>query len=137
MKDTLGLFIITKRRLFWIYQQKLNLSPYTQETDKFLPLKCLRYNKNISTELMQDLFCVRQTHYNLRNPHNFAVLSINFVYHGSESISNLGPRIWNLVPYRLKELNRISSLKNEIRRQQPEICRGSLCKTYIPRVDFL
>ena len=75
---------------------------YTQEIDKFLPLKCLRYNKNMSTELMQGLFCVRQTHYNLRNPHNFAVLSINFVYHGSESISNLGPRIWNLIPHRLK-----------------------------------
>ena len=70
----------------------------------------------MSTELIHGLFCVRQTYYNLRNPHHFDIPSVNFVYHGSESISNLGPRIWNLVPYRLKELNRISSLKNEIRR---------------------
>ena len=70
----------------------------------------------MSTELIHRLFYVRQTYYNLRNTHHFDIPSVNFVYHGSESISNLGPRIWNLVPYRLKELNRISSLKNEIRR---------------------
>ena len=56
------------------------------------------------TELMQGLFCVRQTHYNLRNPHHFAIPSINSVYHRSESISNLGPRIWNLVFDRQKNL---------------------------------
>ena len=91
----------------------------------------------MSTELMQGLFCVRQTHYNLRNPHHFAVPSINSLYHGSESRSNLGPRIWNLVPDRLKELNSISSFKNEIKRWQPELCPCRLCKTYVPSVDFL
>ena len=70
----------------------------------------------MSTELMQGLFCVRQTHYNLRNCHHFTFPSINSVYHGSDSISNLGPRIWNLVPDRLKELNSISCIKNEIKR---------------------
>ena len=91
----------------------------------------------MSTELMQKLFCVRQTCYNLKNPHHFAIPSVNSVYHGSESISNLGPRIWNLVPDRPKELNSISSFKNEIKRWQPEICRCRLNKTYIPRVGFM
>ena len=53
---------------------------------------------------------------NLRNTHHFAIPNINSVYHGSKSVSNLGPRIWNLVPDRLKELNCISSFKNEIKR---------------------
>ena len=26
------------------------------------------------------------------------------VYHGPESLSNLGPRIWNLIPDKLKQL---------------------------------
>ena len=52
----------------------------------------------MSTELCRDLFCTRKTHY----PHHFAIPSINSVYHGSESISILEPRIWNLVPDRLK-----------------------------------
>ena len=65
---------------------------------------------------MEGLFYVRQTHFNLRNPHHFAIPSVNSVYHGSENILNLGPRIWSLVPDRLKELNSISSFKNEIKR---------------------
>ena len=47
----------------------------------------------MSTELMKKLFRVRQTHYNLRNPHHFAIQSIDSVYYGSESMPNLGPRI--------------------------------------------
>ena len=70
----------------------------------------------MSTELMKKLFRVRQTHYNLRNPHHFAIQSIDSVYYGSESIPNLGPRIWNVVP---------------------NICPCRLCKTYVPRISFL
>ena len=65
---------------------------------------------------MQGLFCVRITHYkNLINSHDFAIPSINSVYHGSESISNLGPRISNLVPDRLREIGSISSFNKEIK----------------------
>ena len=52
-----------------------------------------KVHKNMSTELMQGLFCVRPTHYNLINPHHFTIPSINSVYHASDSISNIGPRI--------------------------------------------
>ena len=63
----------------------------------------------MSSELMQGLFCVRQTHYNLRHPHHFPIASVNSVYNGSESISNLGTKIWNLLPDRLKDPNSINS----------------------------
>ena len=89
---------------------------------QILAAEMFKVHKNMSTELIQGLFCVRQTRYNLKNPYHFAIPSVNSVYHDSESISNLGPRIWNLVPDRLKELNSISSFKSEIKRWQPEIC---------------
>ena len=82
------------------------------------------------TELMQERFHVRRTHCNMRNPHHYAIPSINFVCHGSNSVPNLGPRIWNLVPYRLKVLNSISFFKNEIKKMQPEICLCKLFKIY-------
>ena len=125
MENNLGLFIIIKRRLLWIYQQKMGLSPYTQEMFKV--------KKNMLAELMQGLLCVRQTHYIFfRNLHHFVMQSINSVYHVSESISNLRPRIRNFVSDRLKEPNSISSFKNEIKRWQTEICPSRLCKTYNP-----
>ena len=58
-----------------------------------LATETFKIQKNMSTELMQRLFCVRQIRYNLRNPHHFAILSINSVTHGSESMSNFELRI--------------------------------------------
>ena len=69
-----------------------------------LATEMFRVLKNMLTELMQEHFCVRLTHYNLRNLHHFAIPSINSVYHGSESMSNLGPRICNFIPDDQKNL---------------------------------
>ena len=77
---------------------------------RVLATEMFRVLKNMLTELMQELFCVRLTHYNLGNLHHFAIPSINSVYHGSESMSNLGPRICNFVSDGPKEL-RISRLR--------------------------
>ena len=40
------------------------------------------------------------------------------VCHGSESLSNLGPRIWNLVPSTLKELDDVNSFTRQIKKWQ-------------------
>ena len=69
-----------------------------------LVTEMFKVHKNMLTELVQGLFCVRQTYYNLRNCHHFAIPRVNSVYDGSESISNLALRIWNLVPDKLKYL---------------------------------
>ena len=55
----------------------------------------VKVHKNMSTELMQGLFYARQIHFNLKIPNHFAIPSINSVNHGSESLSNLGPRVRN------------------------------------------
>ena len=57
------------------------------------------------------------------------------MYHGTESLSNLEPRIWNLVPD--KQLVDIHAFKKEIKKWNPENCPCSLCKTYIPHVGFI
>ena len=79
--------------------------PYTHKKLQVLSTEMFKVHKNMLTELMQELFCVRQTHYNLRNPHHFATPSINSIYYGSESMSNLRPRISNFAPDGLKEIN--------------------------------
>ena len=60
------------------------------------------------------------------------------LYHGTESLSNLGPRIWNLVPDKLKQLvDIIDAFKKEIKKWKPENCPCRLCKTYIPHFGFI
>ena len=88
---------ISKRKLL------LNAFPKARFSS-ILVTEMFKLDKKMSTELIQGLFCVRQTRYNFRNPYYFAIPSINSVCHGSKRTSNLGPRIWNLVPDRLKEI---------------------------------
>ena len=42
--------------------------------------------------------------------------NVKFVYHGTESLSNLEPRIWSLVPEKLKQLVDIHAFKEEIKK---------------------
>ena len=53
----------------------------------------------MSPEIMNEIFQLREkSHYNLRYTSEFIIPSIYSVYHGRESASYLGPKIWELIP---------------------------------------
>ena len=62
---------------------------------------------------------------------------IKSVYHGSETISYLGPKIWNLVPESIKDLENITSLKTKTKFWKVESCPSRLCRVYLPRIGFI
>ena len=53
---------------------------------------------------MKDIFPVNRNPYNLKQNSQFSRPRINTVYHGTESISNLGLKILAQVPGNLKEI---------------------------------
>ena len=83
--------------------------------------------KNLSAPIVADLFEVRQNNYNLKHRSYFSMRNVKSVYHGSKSLSNLGPRIWNLVPNTLKQLDDTNLFKTEIKKWKPIDCRCRLC----------
>ena len=54
---------------------------------------------------MKDAFPINRNPYNLRQNSQFSRPPINTVYHETESISNVEPKIWDLVPSNLKEIS--------------------------------
>ena len=60
--------------------------------------------KNLSPAIILDLFHVRQNYHNSRHDSYFEIPDVKSVYHVTESLSNLGPRILNLIPNKLKQL---------------------------------
>ena len=104
---------------------------------QFLATEMFKVYKNLSPPIIADLFHVRQNNYNLRYDSYFAIPNVKSVYYGTESLSNLEPRIWNLVPDKLKQLVDIHAFKKEIKKWKPENCPCRLCKTYIPHVGFI
>ena len=93
-----------------------SVSNYTRNL-QFLVTEMYRLAKGISQTIMQDIFRFRNSStYNLRNQNNFEILFRNSVYNGTESISYLGPKVWEPVPDNLKKINSLTSFKEQIKK---------------------
>ena len=91
----------------------------------------------MSPPILSELFRRRDINYNLRSSSNFVVLNVKSVFHGSESISYLGPKIWDFVPLELKELTSLNAFKKGIKKWQPKNCPCRLCKQYVSKLGFI
>ena len=79
-----------------------------------LATEMFKVYKNLSPAIIADLCHVRKNNYNLRHDSYFAIPNVKSGYNSTESLLNLGPRIWNLVPDKLKQLVDIHAFKKEI-----------------------
>ena len=67
----------------------------------------------------------------------FRSKEINSVFNEEESLSFLGPKIWEQVPDKIRELVDISTFKEEIKHWKPTSCPCRNCRTFIDGVGFL
>ena len=71
--------------------------------------------RNMSPTIFSELFRWRDISYNLRSNSNFLLPNVKSVFHGSDSISYIGPNIWDVVPLELKELTCLSAFKKVLK----------------------
>ena len=71
---------------------------------------------------MKELFAPKMSSYDLRNNNSFKRRRVKSVWHGTESVSYLGPKIWDLVPNEIKESKSLNALKFKIKRGVSERC---------------
>ena len=74
-----------------------------------------KISNGLSTPFMKDVFPINRNPYNLRQNSQFSRPPINTVYHGTESISNVESKIWDLVPSNLKEISEADKFKKAIK----------------------
>ena len=60
-----------------------------------------KVKNDIAPEIMKELFAPKMTPYDLRNYNSFKRRRVNFVRNVTESLSYLGPKIWDLAPNEL------------------------------------
>ena len=78
-----------------------------------------------------------ENHYNLRNYTDRRIPFARTVYHGTERISYLEPKIRDIVPIELKSLQWFKSFKKSIRKWTPNNCPCRLCKRHFDGIGFL
>ena len=103
-----------------------------------LAIEMFKFYNCLSPPLMNNIFKLREENpYNLRHVSEFSRPMINSVYHGTESISFLGPKIWDILPEKLKNIETLEVFKKEIKIWKPDNCPCRLCKVFIEGVGFL
>ena len=102
-----------------------------------LATEMFKVKNNIAPEIMKELFSPKISHYDLRNNNSFKSRRVNSVWHGTESVSYLGPKIWDLVPNEIKESESLNAFKFKIKRWILEECPCRICKIYLGQVGFI
>ena len=93
---------------------------------------------NLSPPIMNRVFKLNSdSRYNLKQISQFSRPFVKSVYHGTESISYLSPKIWAILPDDYKTIQNLDAFKLKIKKWKPEKCLCRLCKVSIDRVGFL
>ena len=76
-----------------------------------LAIEMFQIKHRQSSEIVSDIFAQLTQHYNFRQNRDLKIRSVKSVYHVSESISYVRPKIWKIVPAKIKETNSLNSFK--------------------------
>ena len=90
-----------------------------------------------SPPILNDIFVPVSRPYNFRRNDTLQRRRVNSVRHGTESVSFLGPKIWDLVPSDIKSSQSLSIFKRKIKKWVPLQCPCRLCKIYLQHVGFI
>ena len=86
---------------------------------------------------MKEVFIFQENeNYNLRSGTHLTNTNIHTAHFGTDTLTNLGPKIWTLVP---DEINNASSLlvfKSKIETRTTDSCPCRLCKTFVKNLGF-
>ena len=91
-----------------------------------------KIKNGLSPELFTEIFArEKESYYNIRRCNDLRIPSIRTLYHGSESISFLGPKIWNIHLDENKQQTFLNSFKKSVKKWKPHGCPCRLCKVYV------
>ena len=85
-----------------------------QKNLQVLATEIFKVKLNISPDILKELLSFNVRNYNLRSQSTLKRIKTNSVYFGSESLSSLAPKIWDLVPDSFKNENSLERFKNRI-----------------------
>ena len=106
--------VLHKRALSLVYNDFSSSFSELLEKDKSVTIhhrnlqtpayEIFKVKNNMAPEILTEIFPQKENNYSLRNRTTLQGRSIKTVMYGSEAISSLGPKIWNILPTELKKL---------------------------------
>ena len=104
---------------------------------QILATEMFKVYNNIAPPIFTEIFNKRNPNYQLRHTSHFSIPPVRSVYNGTESLSFLGPKIWDIVLTELKEVKTLNAFKSGIKNWWPQNCPCRLCKRYLTNIGFV
>ena len=82
---------------------------------KILAHEICKVKNNMAHEILTEIFPQKKSNYSLRNSTTLLGRSIKTVMYGSDVISSLGIKIWDILPTKLKKIVSPTLLQKKIR----------------------
>ena len=96
-----------------------------------------RVKHRIAPKIMCELFNEANVPYNLHRDVSFRSYNLKTVLYGTETLSYVGPKIWNLVPSDIRDCATEPIFRQKIKKWKLGRCPCRLCKIYIPNLGFI
>ena len=101
-----------KRSSFNALSEKDGSVSIHERNIKILATEMFKVSKNLAPPQMHEIFKLKdQPQYNLRYNSLFSRSLVKSVYKGTESLSVLGPKFWDILPDTYKDLHDLDSFK--------------------------
>ena len=99
---------------------------------QILATEMYKVSNNFLSPHMNEIFEVRNEHpFNLRQNSQFFGSLVKSVSHRYESLSYLGPKIWDILQNIYKDIDGLHKFKKPIKKCKPDNCPCRICKKYI------
>ena len=108
-----------------------------QRNLQVLATEVYKVKMDLTPQLVKELFPLSTHAFNLRSTYKFKLENVKIVHYGTESLSFLGPKIWELMPLEIKSCFLLEEFKKKIKSWIPENCPCRLCKTYLYHIGFI
>ena len=102
-----------------------------------LAIEMFKIKNHLSPQPMQNLFTEKFYQHDLRKKRSWETYNLRTVWYGTETICNMGPKTWDLLPNDIKESNSLLEFKQKIKKWRTTECTCRLCKTYIHGLGFI
>ena len=117
--------------------QKGNAVTVHQRNLRVLAPEIYKVKIRLARQRVKELFPLSVHAYNLRSTYEFKLENVNMVHYGTEYLSFLGPKIWELVALEIKSFHFLEEFKKKIKSWVPENLPCRLCKTYLHHIGFI
>ena len=139
---------IHKRALWILYRDKKSNFQDLLQKDKSLSIqmKNLQYltteiykvKNGLSPEIMKEVFIFQENeNYNLRCGTHLTKRNIHTAHFETDTITNLGPKLWKLVPDEIENGSSLSVFKYRIKTWTTDNFPCRLCKTFVKDLGFI